>query len=64
MVMVALSTTDAGAAVFTLAMYSDSVFGISSVGNDAAEAQVIVAVDAATNTRHARVPVLFMVDSF
>src|SRR6476619_8513120 len=53
MVMVALFTTDAGAAVFTLAMYSGSVFGTSSVGKAEAEATEIA--DAATKARHARV---------
>jgi len=39
-VIVALFTTDVGAAVFTFAMYSGSVFGISSVGK--ADADVVV----------------------
>jgi hypothetical protein len=40
MVIVAFFTTDAGAAVFTLAMYSGSVFGTSSLGK--ANADVVV----------------------
>jgi len=52
-VIVALFTMDAGAAVFTLAMYSGSVFGTSSVGK--AEAEVTEIADAATKARHARV---------
>src|SRR6266511_4159650 len=53
MVMVALFTTDAGAAVFTLAMYSGSVFGISSVGR--ADADVVVrAAEATQNPTDAR----------
>jgi hypothetical protein len=48
-----LFTTDAGAAVFTLAMYSGSVFGTSSVGK--AEAEVTEIAEAATKARHARV---------
>jgi hypothetical protein len=52
MVIVALSTTDAGAAVFTLAMYSGSVFGISSVGR--ADADVMRAAEATQNPTDAR----------
>src|SRR6185369_16852334 len=37
MVIVALFTTEAGAAVFTLVMYSGSVFGTSSLGSADAE---------------------------
>src|ERR1700721_1396465 len=44
MVIVALFTTDAGAAVFTLAVYSGSVFGISSLGR--ADADVMRAAEA------------------
>src|ERR671912_2297282 len=52
MVIVALFTMDAGAAVFTLAMYSGSVFGTSSVGNSNAKAEVTEIADAATNAKH------------
>jgi hypothetical protein len=53
MVIVALFTTEAGAAVFTLAMYSGSVFGISSVGR--ADADVMVrAAEATQNPTDAR----------
>jgi hypothetical protein len=53
MVMVALFTTDAGAALFTLAMYAGSVFGISSVGS--ADADVVVrAAEATQNPTDAR----------
>jgi hypothetical protein len=54
MIIAALLTTEAGAAVLTLAMYSGSVFGTSSVGS-CAEAEVIEMADVATNARHARV---------
>jgi hypothetical protein len=53
MVIVALFTTDAGAAVFTLAMYSGSVFGTSSVGR--ADADVVRAAEAMQNPIDARV---------
>jgi len=62
-VIVALFTTGAGAAVFTLAMYSGSVFGTSSVGNWA-EAEVTELTDAAAKARHARVWRLFMAHSY
>src|SRR5215470_6712275 len=52
MVIVALFTTDAGAAVFALAMYSGSVFGTSSVGK--AEAEVMRAAEATQNPTEAR----------
>src|SRR4029077_20238190 len=52
MVIVALFTTDAGAAVFTLAMYSGSVFGISSLGR--ADADVMRPAEAAQNATDAR----------
>src|SRR6478609_9440406 len=52
MVIVALFTTDAGAAVFTLVMYSGSVFGISSFGR--ADADVVRAAEAAQNPTDAR----------
>ena len=52
MVIVALFTTDAGAAVFTLAMYSGSVFGISSLGR--ADADVMRAAEATQNPTDAR----------
>jgi hypothetical protein len=58
MVIVALFTTDAGAAVFTLAMYSGSVFGISSLGK--ADADVISATETTQNPTHARAWSLFM----
>jgi hypothetical protein len=48
-----LFTTDAGAAVFVLAMYSGSVFGISSFGK--ADAEVMVrAAEATQNPNEAR----------
>jgi hypothetical protein len=52
MVIVALFTTDAGAAVFTLVMYSGSVFGTSSLGN--ADADVMRAAEATQNPTDAR----------
>jgi hypothetical protein len=47
MVIVALFTTDGGAAVFALAMYSGSVFGTSSLGK--ADADVMRAAEATQN---------------
>src|SRR5215471_13323981 len=59
MVIVALFTTDVGAAVFTLAMYSGSVFGISTLGK--ADADVVVrAAETAQNPTDARARSLFM----
>jgi hypothetical protein len=52
MVIVALFTSDAGAAVFTLAMYSGSVFGTSSLGS--ADADVMRAAEATQNPTDAR----------
>src|SRR4051812_17050898 len=51
-VIVALFKTDAGAAVFTLVMYSGSVFGISSLGR--ADADVMSAAEATQNPTDAR----------
>jgi hypothetical protein len=51
-VIVALFTTAAGAAVFTLAMYAGSVFGISSLGR--ADADVMSAAEATQNPTDAR----------
>jgi hypothetical protein len=59
MVIVALFTTDVGAAVFTLAMYSGSVFGISTLGK--ADADVVVrAAETTQNPTDARAWSLFM----
>jgi hypothetical protein len=57
-VIVALFTTDAGAAVFTLAMYSGPVFGTSSLGK--ADADVMRAAEAMQNPTDARAWSLFM----